>query len=186
MKLVSTLNNYLAAKRGLFVFIVWFSVFWVIWRGEDTLTVAWVEMEASRDLYLSVIISHLFFHFMFDILLTVVSIFRSPAENPDNPGLTYPQRPKETYAREGKSDRLTAPALSSPYDSGSGALTCVSVVFHSSSKAWWWGHRRSMMKTLWMLTEALTTRLESLTLIMSSQSWAWVITVLLYTHHLRT
>lgn len=51
-------------------------------------------MEALRNFSISEIISIYFFHFKFYILLTFVSISENPAENHENPGLTYPQGPQ--------------------------------------------------------------------------------------------
>lgn len=64
-------------------------------RGENTLTAVWAGMEVLRNLSIREIISIYFFHFMFYILLTFVSISENPAENHENPGLTYPQGPQD-------------------------------------------------------------------------------------------
>lgn len=62
--------------------------------AENTLTAAWAGMKALRYLSISEIISIYFFHFMFYILLTFVSISENPAENHENPGLTGAQGPQ--------------------------------------------------------------------------------------------
>lgn len=125
------------SKRVLFVYNFLILCNFIHFKGRrQTLIVVWAGMEAFRNLYLSMIISIYFsiscfisYSLLFPFLRTLQRTLSTLARHILNDQRTL----KETYMRKRKSSSLTAPTLSSPHDSGSGVLTCVSVVFQRSS-----------------------------------------------------